>query len=129
MLCCFEEKEIKEIGAESLTQLRCVLYKSVKPDRELFFHRIDDFVRDAVQDVKLGIAARAADRIVILARENGIYRLIVRALPDLDGAGREDGLGMTCAPRPFHTFPCAASAESPALALRSLPGRSRGGGA
>ena len=68
-----------------------LLYKPFKPHKQFFFSRVDDLVRYSVEDVKLGKASRAADRIVILARENGIYRLVVRALPDLDGARRENG--------------------------------------
>ena len=40
--------------------------------------------------MKLGVASRAANGIVIFARENGIDGLVVRALPYLYGAGRYD---------------------------------------
>ena len=47
---------------------------------------------DALKQVELDIASRAADGFGVAHRDHIINRLVSRAVPDLDGAGRNDDL-------------------------------------
>ena len=70
----------------------CTLYESIKPHRQLVPHDLRGGVSDAVEEVELDVAAGAADGIGVTDRDHIVDRLVSRAVPDLDRAGRDDDL-------------------------------------
>ena len=66
------------------------LNKSVKPHCKLSLHHIIDPMSHALKTMKLDVASRTADRFNEFQGHYGIYRCIVKSLPNLYGTRREN---------------------------------------